>query len=162
MPTSDTPSLARNFYQRFLESSDQVAFLRGLVSLNPHTFETEWLEFKPYPYQKPDEPIKEIWSKNISAFGNTQDGVLIWGISAKNFNRVDAAHNFQLVPNPDELRTRLFELHHQATNPPLSGIKIHSVIDPNESGKGFVVCFIPEGKFVPYRGSIPVRIIMSG
>lgn len=151
MPPRDTPSLARDWFQGFLHSSDKVAFLRGLVNSNPLTFETEWLEFKPYPHANPDETIKEIWSKNLSAFGNTAGGVLIWGIGARKVRKVDAARSIQFVPNPDELRTRLYELHHQATDPPLPGIDVQAVSDFAEGGKGFIVCFIPQGEFVPYR-----------
>ena len=83
MAVTDTPSLARSFYQRFLASADRIAFLEGLVNSSPPTFETEWLEFKMYPRedkdQKNEQKIKEFWCINLSAFGNTQGGVLIWG-----------------------------------------------------------------------------------
>ena len=154
------PSLARAFYQRFLAAPDRVAFLEGLVNSNPPTFETEWLEFKMYPQedndQKNDQKIKEFWCINLSAFANTQGGVLI-GIGAKKIDKVDAASSRPLVPSPDALRTRLFELHHLATDPPLSGVEIEAVTVPNEGGKGFVVCFIPQGAFVPYRAEFNIR-----
>ncbi len=51
MAVTDTPSLARSFYQRFLASADRIAFLEGLVNSSPPTFETEWLEFKMYPQE---------------------------------------------------------------------------------------------------------------
>ena len=151
MPARDKPSQAKAFYQRFLASADRLAFLRGLVNSTPLTFETEWLEFKPYPFLDSEKTVKEVWSKTVSAFANTEGGVLVWGIGAKKVNRVDAARKFQLVTDPDELRSRLYELHHQASDPPLSGVEIEPVRDPNEGGKGFVVCFIPQGVFVPYR-----------
>ncbi len=114
MPASDAPSLARAFYQRFLASPDREAFLGGLVNSSPPTFETEWLEFKMYPQedndQKNERKIKEFWCINLSAFGNTQGGVLIWGIGAKQIDKVDAAWSHPLVPSPDALRTKLFEL----------------------------------------------------
>jgi hypothetical protein len=155
------PSLARSFYQRFLASPDRVAFLEGLVNSSPPTFETEWLEFKMYPQerndQKDEQKIKEIWCVNLSAFGNTQGGLLIWGIGAKKIDKVDAAHSRPLVPSPDAMRTRLFELHHQATDPPLSGVEIEAVTVPNTGDKGFVVCFIPQGAFVPYRAEFNIK-----
>jgi hypothetical protein len=151
MPPRDTPSLARDWFQGFLDALDKVAFLRGLVNSDPLTFETEWLEFKPYPYTNTEDTIKEIWSKNLSAFGNTAGGVLVWGIGARKVRKVDAARSIQFVPDPDELRTRLYELHHQATDPPLPGIDVRAISDPGEGGKGFVVCSIPQGEFVPYR-----------
>ena len=157
----DAPSLARSFYQRFLDASDRTAFLKGLVNSNPLTFETEWLEFKSCPHegndQSNDQKIKELWCINLSAFANTQGGVLIWGIGARPHNKVDAAHKLELVPSPDILRTRLFELHHMATDPPLSGVEMEAVTVPDEGGKGFVVCFIPQGHFVPYRAEFNIN-----
>jgi hypothetical protein len=161
MPPTDTPTLARSFYQRFLASDDRVAFLKALVNSSPPTFETEWLEFKMYPQedndQKNDQKIKEFWCINLSAFANMQGGVLIWGIGAKKIDKVDAAWSHPLVPSPDALRTKLFELHHLATDPPLSGVEIEAVTVPNEDGKGFVICFIPQGVFVPYRAEFNIK-----
>src|SRR5271157_1593181 len=99
--------------------------------------------------QKNEQKIKEFWCINLSAFGNTQGGVLIWGIGAKQIDKVDAAWSRPLVPSPDTLRTKLFELHHLATDPPLSGVEIEAITVPNEGGRGFVVCFVPQGAFVP-------------
>jgi hypothetical protein len=159
MPGSGAPSLARDYYQRFIALDDaaRVAFLRGLVNSSPPAFETEWLEFKPYPYRDPENTIKDIWSKTIAAFANIQGGVLLWGIGTKTIDKVDSASTLQLVPAPDQLRTQLFELHHQATDPPLPGVEITPVSDPGEGGKGFVVCFIPQGSFVPYRAEYSNR-----
>jgi hypothetical protein len=42
-------------------------------------------------------------------------------------------------------------LHHESTDPPLPGIRIEAYTDSNKGGKGFVVCYIPQGDFVPYR-----------
>jgi hypothetical protein len=39
-------SLARDFFERILNSQDKISHLRGLVQANPPTYETEWLDFK--------------------------------------------------------------------------------------------------------------------
>ncbi|WP_406699171.1 hypothetical protein V5E97_09860 [Singulisphaera sp. Ch08] len=41
-------------------------------------------------------------------------------------------------------------MHHEATDPPLPGIRVEPFID-SVDGKGFVVCYIPQGEHVPYR-----------
>ena len=146
-----SPSLASEVFRQIREAADPVQHLRNLVNSNPPTFETEWLEFKPYPFMDTDRVIKEIWSKVLSAFANTQGGVLVWGIKAKKVQRVDAARGFQLVEGPHELRTRLMELHHQATDPPVLGIEILAYDDPSEPGKGFVACLVPESRHSPHR-----------
>src|SRR5208337_179338 len=95
--------------------------------------------------------IKETWSKALSAFANSAGGVLIWGIHAAKKDGVDEAQSFRLVPNPKALATRLMTLHHEATDPPLTGVRVEPFTDPTEGRKGFVVCLIPQGDFVPYR-----------
>jgi hypothetical protein len=72
-------------------------------------------------------------------------------------NGVDVAHKFELVPDPEKLRSRLYELHHIATDPPVGDIDIQSVEDPNSQGGGFVVCFVPVGNFVPYRAELNIK-----
>ncbi|WP_165227275.1 RNA-binding domain-containing protein [Aquisphaera insulae] len=160
MPTSGGPSLARGFYEQFLGTSDKPGFVRGLVNSTPLTFEKEWLEFKVCPVdtanpQKAEQKLKTLWATNLAAFANTEGGVLIWGIKAKEVDKIDAACGVEMVPRPEELRSRLMQLHHLATNPPLSGVEVHAVTDEGE--KGFVVCYIPQGRFVPYRAEFDIN-----
>jgi hypothetical protein len=51
----------------------------------------------------------------------------------------------------------IVELHNLATDPPLFWVEIEAVTVPNEGGKGFIVCFIPRGGFVPYRAEFNLR-----
>lgn len=126
---NEAPSLAREFYDRFLAAADRSAFLHALINSDSPVAEAEYLEFKAYPYSAKDEnsrkkQISQIWSETISAFANTQGGVLIWGIHATERNKIDAAWEVKHVPNPEELKTALAKLQHQASDPPLSGIDI--------------------------------------
>ena len=43
------------------------------------------------------------------------------------------------------------ELHHVATEPPVLGIEIVAVPDPQNHARGFVVCYVPESAFKPVR-----------
>ena len=47
-------SLAREFYERILDAPDKAKLLHELVNSKPLTYETEWLEFKPYPFVNPE------------------------------------------------------------------------------------------------------------
>jgi len=59
-----------------------IGFLQGTVHSTPPTFEEEWLDFKGAAATPPDK-IKEIWSKALAGFANTEGGVLVWGIDAR-------------------------------------------------------------------------------
>jgi len=149
--TFERPSAAREFFLKITKASDPVAELRKLVSETPAMFETEWLDFKGAE-KISDKEIRPIWSKALAGFGNTQGGVLIWGIDARKdkTNGIDAASGFSLVLNPASLKSRLNELHAQSTDPPVLGVEIE-VYSAVSSGEGFVVCFIPESPFRPHR-----------
>jgi hypothetical protein len=141
--------------------ADQLAAVRSLVNAAHPMFETEYLDFKagcapPANNPIPDANVKKTWSEALAGFANTIGGVLIWGIDARKpaGGDVDAAHEFLLVPDPNALRSRLQELHHQATDPPVPGVELLAIADPVEKGNGFVVCYIPESDYKPHRAEL--------
>src|SRR3954467_3253611 len=115
-------SLAEDFFARISnEDKNAGTFIRGLVDPSTPTFEEEWLDFKANVTN--DKEVKEIWSKALSAFANPQGGGLLWGIDAREdkATKVDAASGHAPVPDPAALKSRLLQLHHQATDPPVNG-----------------------------------------
>lgn len=149
---NDRNSSAHRFFDRMKESPDRLAFMRDLVNSASPTFEGEWLDFKGAA-KCDDKFLKEIWSKSLSAFANTEGGIIVWGIDARKDpdTGIDAAHEFSLSSNPAALKSRLLELHHEATDPPVSGVEIEYISDPSEEDAGFVICLIPESGFKPHR-----------
>jgi hypothetical protein len=148
----EKPSLAKEFFLKIKNAYDPVAFLKGLVGSQPPTHETEWLDFK-CAANVDEKKTKEIWSEALAGFANTQGGVLVWGIDARKDSTtgVDAASNLSLAPNPNALKSRLYQLHAEATDPPVLGVEIEAYAIPNSPSEGFVVCFIPESPFRPHR-----------
>jgi len=146
-------SRASQFFNDIVSASDQIAFLHRLTTSVPPTCETEFLDFKQEPQS--DDELKRIWYPALSGFSNTAGGVIIWGIQArKDSGGVDAAHKITHVANPSTFRTRLVELHRDATDPPVQGVEIQEWVDASAHCKGFVVCLVPEGGFKPYRAEI--------
>ncbi len=145
------------------DPTKRAELLRAMVGSSPATFEEEWLDFKAGfsgPLTKPeplsDETIKRAWSTALTGFANTGGGVLIWGIDARptpsandSSKMIDAASDIRLVQDPESFKSRLMALHHNATDPPIAGIRIEPVND--SAGGGFVVCFIPESSNRPHR-----------
>src|SRR5579872_4218522 len=159
-PTMPPPSLARNFFDEIRNAPDSVAFIRGLVNSTPPTFETDWLDFKEQPRinahrvaDLSDKKWRDIWIEALAGFANNQGGVLIWGIEARKdaATGIDAAADVKPVNNPNAVKSRLTELQRQATDPPLTNVEIDAYELPTAPGTGFVVCFVPEGPFKPYK-----------
>ena len=118
---TDAPSSARRFFDRIMNAPDPAAFIRGLTTSEPATREEEWLDFKVAGI---DKDAKRNWSRALSGFANTEGGVIVWGVIAKkDSDDVDAANGIEMVVKPESFASRLMELHHSATDPPVAGVE---------------------------------------
>jgi Putative DNA-binding domain len=151
------PSLARAFFDQVVGSGEPVAAIRGLINSNPLTTESDYFDCKleHIDEKKREKGNKEIWSKVLGGFANSGGGVVIWGLDARKTKiderEVDAVVGEKFISHPRILEARLRELQRQATDPPLANVEIKAYPLPDDESKGFVVCFIPEGPFKPYR-----------
>jgi Schlafen, AlbA_2 len=142
-------SNARMLFDEIKGQSDRFAFLSQLPERPEPFFEEEWIDFKGQP--KDDNNAREIWSKALSGFSNTTEGLLVWGIDARKKppRNIDAASGLRLVADCNKFESRLREWIRDATNPPVMGVEYLSV--PDGDGNGFVVCLIPESSHPPHR-----------
>src|SRR4051812_21932724 len=97
-----------------------------MVADPPITFESDWLDFRDGAHLNLDKPdVQRIWSNALSGFANVGGGVLIWGIKSKKSSEgIEGAGELSLVTEPLKLRTKLMELHHQSTDPPVQPIRV--------------------------------------
>jgi hypothetical protein len=130
--------------------------IRKLVE--DHVSEQEYLEFKSGEHLG-DEKLKEYWSQLLSAFANTEGGVVIFGIKTgegtptEDGRKLDVASGFDLFKSPDQYAQKLRKLLQNSTVEPVNGVEILSVTEADD--KGFVMCLIPEGRHKPYRAMYP-------
>ena len=144
-------SSAKQFFEDIVNNPDPALYLRGLVTDPPSVYENDWRNFEEGEHFK-DEDAKKLWSKALSGFANTGGGVIVWGIKAKkDSNGIDAANDVSPVPEAAKLRSRLMELHHQATDPPVPAVDVRHFVDATNGDAGYVVCFVPEGISKPHR-----------
>ncbi len=143
-------SQARSLFEKFT-APDAVAFLASLPTKPDKTFESDWLDFKRGRSQEQDIP--RIWSKILGAFANNEGGVVVWGVVAEKdpVTNIDAVQSLDAVPDIYALKTRLMELRHQATDPPVANIEIIALPTKAGSREGFVVCLVPESRSKPHR-----------
>lgn len=150
MPRS---SLASEYFERLkAKGAGLFTHLASLPSAKPRVAEEEWLDFKGVA-RLPEKAIAEIWSQSLAAFATTQGGVLIWGVDCRkdSVTKIDCVTALSLVKDPEAFRSRLMELHHQSTEPPVVGVECLAVPDPGNPAQGFVVCLIPESTAKPVR-----------
>jgi hypothetical protein len=156
---NDVPSIAAELFSEIMDHpghTDSVAFLKRMVNSIPPTMESEHRDFKGGTSQGvalTDGEVKKIWSEALAGFATTSGGVLVWGLDARKQagDTVDRVVALNLVPDPSGLKSRLQQLLPQATDPPIPGVRVESVVDPTQNGRGFVVCFVPESSYKPHR-----------
>jgi hypothetical protein len=121
----ERPSIAKEFFLKIIADQNPVAAIERLVNATPPVFETEWLDFKGAA-QITDNDTKKTWSEALAGFANTQGGILIWGVDARKSRAtgIDTACGSSFVKNPSAFKSRLIELHRQATEPPVLGVEI--------------------------------------
>ena len=149
------PSRASQLFDQLVRGADPSGVLKQVVVAKKA--ESEFLEFKGAGKIN-DQQIKEYWSRALSGFGNTEGGVLLWGVraarvsSAGESRGIDAAADFDLAPKPGQLAQLLKDVMLEAVSEPLPGVEIEIVLDG--SNGGFVVCLVPEGNHKPYRAQL--------
>ncbi len=87
-----------------MSPADRTAYVENWVTAG-HA-ETEYVDFKNSATvdpreQNPERKDIEQWIEALSAFANTEGGVLVWGIDArKNGEDIDCAVALKPLPNP--------------------------------------------------------------
>ena len=157
MPLNQPISTARAYFEHIRDQADPFTFLSSIpaqFSTAPF-FEGEWIDFKGQPHS--DKSAKEIWSKALSGFANISDGLIVWGIDARETGprKIDAASDIRLIADPLAFESRLRDWIRDATNPPVMGVEYQSYAGP--AGDGFVVCLIPMSAHRPHRAEFADR-----
>ena len=89
-------------------------------------------------------------AKAISGFGNSEGGVVVWGVDCSpDQNGADVAHTEVYINNPARFASLLQGVVSGCTVPPHNGVENH-VIDINDE-KGFVITLIPKSNSAPHQ-----------
>lgn len=143
-------SNARMYFEHIRNQPDPFEFLANIPTSfeTEPAFEEEWLDFKGFPQ---NDDAKKIWSKVLSGYANTTDGLIIWGIDARKVQprNIDAASGLRLVSDPLAFESKLRDWVRDATNPPVMNVEYQSFT--SASGEGFVICLIPKSMHRPHR-----------
>lgn len=89
-------------------------------------------------------------AKAISGFGNSEGGVIIWGIDcSRTTDNADVAHTRVPIVNPTRFKSWLEGVVSACTVPAHSGVRHHAI--PVDANNGYVVTLIPTGYGAPYQ-----------
>ena len=148
---------AEVFFEAIRSVDDPFAYISAFVNSSPPTYETEWLDFKGGGASS-EKGAHKIWSESLSAFANTEGGVLLWGLDCRRDDSgVDQVVGRSLVEEPEAFVSKLRSMLSQMNSPPVAGVRIDAVPDPDNRNRGFVVCYIPESGNKPHRAELAGR-----
>lgn len=140
---------AESLYRSIVEAPDPLGRIKRLVE--DRAEESDYLEFKRY---EPGKDFKPKWGKMLSGFANAGGGVVVWGIDTARIDQgtIDKAVKLVPIQEPEVCRSALTELANRMTDPPIRGVECRAIIDTD--GRGFVICYVPNGSHKPYRSIV--------
>lgn len=91
------------------------------------------------------------YSEAISGFGNSEGGVIVWGVecSPKNPNKADVASRREPIENPERFKGWLESNTSGRTLPPHPSVRHHVINAGN--GVGYVVSLIVKSNYAPHQ-----------
>lgn len=93
-------------------------------------------------------------SKAISGFGNSEGGVIIWGVDcSKGKDGADVAKAKLPISDPQRFVSWIQGAVSGCTIPPHSGVEV-SFVQSSEANKGFVVTHVPKSEFAPHQAVV--------
>ncbi len=141
-------SNAKKIYDQII---DEKYILTRMVG---QPYEDTWLDCKQKRNStrgKIDDDDKNNFAKALSGFGNTNGGVLIFGIDARKVNNIDVVQ--KIIPISELLlfESELRDLEAKIVQRALSGLEYKKIYRDQTNDTGIIIIYIPEGNNPPYR-----------
>jgi len=150
----DRPEYLWNRLQR-----DGEAAIKEMV--NDFDVENQWLDFKrsggfgtANSNSIGDSDFNNL-SKSVSAFANTDGGLIIWGVDCKKRNglEIPSVSNDSLVTDPIKLKSLLEGATSRCTSPVVSGVSHIHLSSALDSPAGYVVTYVPRSHAAPHKAN---------
>lgn len=145
-----TSSRARDLYDRLVAEGERV--IDELI----HARESEsfYLDFKRSSDngtgQRLSTPDRKNLAKAISGFGNSEGGVIVWGVDCSaSGGQTDVAQAKILLDDAAAFRARLEGIVSVCTVPVHQSVESHAI--PSAGTRGFVVTHIPKSARAPHQ-----------
>src|SRR5947209_8056893 len=111
---------ARDLFEQF----KQRGYERVNEALQNDEEEDQYLDFKEHPRtQTRSDNWRKIFGKAASGFANSEGGVLVWGVEAKDFKPIA----LKPIPEVNRFYRELLSQNMHALAPVLDGIEHHEV-----------------------------------
>jgi hypothetical protein len=105
------------------------------------------------PGPKLSDDDRKNLAKAIAGFGNSEGGVVVWGVDCRHTDEGDVPTEAVPISSPLALKTLFDGAIGGLTLPAHSGVENAAV--PHRTGEGFVITHVPIGLNVPYQTLYP-------
>jgi len=116
-------------------------------------FENLFLDFKRIATREADTKLNDSDRKNyakaISGFGNSEGGIIVWGVDCNKGPKGDVATTKSPTTNPQKFASMLEGITSGSTLPAHNNVRNEVVISQN--GHGFVITYIPKSENTPHQ-----------
>ena len=100
---------------------------------------------------KPSDKDFDNLAKEISAFGNSDGGVIVWGIHCKVVKTGDIPTRLSPIHSINGFKSRIENRLATLTVPPPTGIRNEIILSPKKKDVGFLLTYVPKADLVPIR-----------
>jgi hypothetical protein len=141
-------SNAKNIYDQIIDEGYILTHMVG------QPLEDTWLDCKQKrnPNRgKMDDDDKNNFAKSLSGFGNTDGGVLIFGVDARKVNNIDVVQSIIPIKELLLFESELRDLESKIVQRALSGLEYKKIYTNQANDTGIIIIYIPEGNNPPYR-----------
>ena len=132
---------------------DGVEAIRNLIE--ERQSEELFLDFKRSSDDGTKKRLSDIdrnnLAKSISGFGNSEGGVIIWGVDcSRGSDGADVPQYEKPLDDPKRFKSWLEGVVSGCTVPPHGGVQ-HHAIELDKTNKGFVVTYVPQSNHAPHQ-----------
>lgn len=117
--------------------------------IDNYTYENLFLDFKNVATKGTDKKIhqndRKNYAKAISGFGNSEGGILIWGVECK-----DIPTEKRPIDQPNKFASYLESITSNSTMPPHNDVINKVFLSKSDEEKGYVVSYIPQSTNLPH------------
>ena len=146
---------AASLFEQFLygDSANLDRVNKAIAESEP---ETLYLDFKRNASggavnAKPTDHTKEHLSRTVSAFANTEGGLIVWGVESKD----GSANRGEPIPAIRDFVQEINTLTASSTTPIVAGVRTVWIEAESAEGHGFAVTYVPRSSTPPHQATVP-------
>ena len=132
--------------KEYFDSID-LAVIHEFVSIRRQ--EDLHLDFKQAPNGM-DSDTRKNFAKALSGFANSDGGIIVWGVSARKVDDIDAADSPIPVQQLSQFVSALNSFTGQYVSPLVDGVEHRAIDEPSMPNSGYVVTLVPTSDLGPH------------